>query len=91
MENNDSMQDGILQSVVLTNAPFVWTVAYNADRNTSNGSCRLEEKSLKHWSLFTMLLSSVTENFFNGYIKSKAVVCIDCTENQRKIELSQMS
>ena len=64
MENNDLMQDGILQSVVLTIAPFVWTVAYNADRNTSNGSCRLEEKSLKHWSLFTMLLSSVTEIFF---------------------------
>ena len=31
---------------------------------TSNGGCRREEKSRKHWSLFTMLLSSVTEIFF---------------------------
>jgi len=30
---------------------------------TSNGGCRREEKSRKHWSLFTMLLSSVTEFF----------------------------
>ena len=28
-------------------------------QNTSNGGCRHEEKSRKHWSLFTMLLSSV--------------------------------
>ena len=30
---------------------------------TSNGGYRREEKSHKHWSLFTMLLSSVTANF----------------------------
>ena len=33
------------------------------DKNTSNGGYRREEKRHKHWSLFTMLLSSVTENF----------------------------
>ena len=31
---------------------------------TSNGGYRREEKSRKHWSLFTMLLSSVTVIFF---------------------------
>ena len=31
---------------------------------TSNGGYRREEKSRKHWSLFTMLLSSVTAIFF---------------------------
>ena len=30
---------------------------------TSNGGCRREEKSRKHWSLFTMLLTSVTKIF----------------------------
>ena len=30
---------------------------------TSNGGYRREEKSHKHWSLFTMLSSSVTANF----------------------------
>ena len=29
---------------------------------TSNGFCRREEKSCKHWSLLTKLLFSVTEN-----------------------------
>ena len=32
-------------------------------QNTSNGGCRHEEKSHKHWSLFTKLLSSVTAIF----------------------------
>ena len=32
--------------------------------NTSNGGCRREEKSRKHWSLFTKLLSSITAIFF---------------------------
>ena len=31
--------------------------------NTSNGRYRREEKSQKHWSLFTMLSFSVTANF----------------------------
>ena len=31
---------------------------------TSNGGCRREEKSRKHWSLFTKLLSLVTANLF---------------------------
>ena len=31
---------------------------------TSNGGCRRAEKSRKHWSFFTMLLSSVTDFFF---------------------------
>ena len=44
-----------------------------------------------NWSLFTKLLSPVTANLFICYIKSRAIVCIDCTENQRKIGLSQMS
>ena len=30
----------------------------------SNGGCRREEKSRKHWSLFIKLLSSVTAIFF---------------------------
>ena len=30
---------------------------------TSNGGCRREEKIRKHWSLFTMLLTSVTKIF----------------------------
>ena len=30
---------------------------------TSNGGYRREEKSHKHWSLFSMLSSSVTANF----------------------------
>ena len=38
----------------LTVCPFV----------TSNGYCRREEKSRKHWSLFTMLLSLVNIFFF---------------------------
>ena len=58
---------------------------------TSNGGCRREEKSRKHWSLFTKLLSLVNTYFFFYQIKSRAIVCIDCTENQRKIGLSQMS
>ena len=55
---------------------------------TSNGGCRREEKSRKHWSLFTMLLSSVT-NFFFFLLDQiqKTIVCIDCTENQRKIKI----
>ena len=32
--------------------------------NHMNTSCRREEKSRKHWSIFTKLLSSVTANFF---------------------------
>ena len=32
-------------------------------QNTSNGGCRREEKSRKHWSFFTLLLSSVMEFF----------------------------
>ena len=31
---------------------------------TSNGGCRREEKSRKHWSLFTKFLFSVTANLF---------------------------
>ena len=31
--------------------------------NTSNGGYRREEKCCKHWSIFTMLLSSVTVIF----------------------------
>ena len=31
---------------------------------TSNGGCRHEEKSRKHWSIFTQLLSLVTANLF---------------------------
>ena len=30
---------------------------------TSNGGCRREEKSRKHWSLFTKILSSITAIF----------------------------
>ena len=34
------------------------------EMNTSNGGYRREEKSHKHWSLFTMLSLSVTAIFF---------------------------
>ena len=39
---------------------------FKSNRNppTSNGGCRLEEKSRKHWSLFTRFLFSVTANLF---------------------------
>ena len=39
-------------------------VIQSKESNTSNGGYRREEKSHKHWSLFTMLLSSVTAIFF---------------------------
>ena len=32
--------------------------------STSNGGCHREEKSRKHWSFFTKLLSLVTANLF---------------------------
>ena len=35
---------------------------------TSNGGCRREEKSRKHWSLFTKLLSLVTANQEQLYV-----------------------
>ena len=54
---------------------------------TSNGGCRREENSRKDWSLFSKLLSLVTENLYIYWIKSRAIVYIDCTENQRKISL----
>ena len=38
--------------------------------STTNGGCRREEKSRKHWSFFTMLLFSVTE-FFYFFVKLK--------------------
>ena len=60
-------------------------------KNTSNGGCRREEKSRKHWSLFTMFLSSVTEFFLFDRSSQKQFVCIDCTENIKRIGLSQMS
>ena len=42
---------------------------------TSNGGCRREEKSRKHWSLFTKLLSVVTANpfFLLDQIKSNCM------------------
>ena len=58
---------------------------------TSNGGCRREEKSHKHWSFFNKFLFSVTVYLFICQIKSRAIACIDCTENQRKIGLSQMN
>ena len=53
------------------------------DFYTSNGGYRREQK--KHWSLFTMALTSATVIFFNCYIKSSVIVYIECTKNQRKI------
>ena len=41
---------------------------------TSNGGCRREEKSRKHWSLFTMLLSSVADFFFRSNQKQLYVL-----------------
>ena len=40
---------------------------------TSNGGCRREEKSRKHWSLFTMLLSLATDFFLLDQIKSNSM------------------
>ena len=39
-------------------------VCVRAGDHTSNGGCRREEKSRKHWSPFTKLLSLVTANLF---------------------------
>ena len=39
----------------------------------------------------TKFLSSITAILFICYIRLKAIVCIGCTENQRKIGPSQMS
>ena len=51
---------------------------------TSNGGYRREEKSHN-----AVIFGHC--NFFICEIKSRAIVCIECTENQRKIGLSQMS
>ena len=59
--------------------------------DTSNGGCRREEKSRKHWSVFTMLLFLVAEIFLFVRSNQKQFVYIDCTENHRKIGPSQMS
>ena len=64
---------------------------FRASNSTSNGGCLREEKSCKHWSLFTKLLFSVTANLSTCKIKSKALACIGCTVNPRNIGLSQMS
>ena len=48
------------QAVSFEIIPFVAVKGLNY---TSNGGYRREEKSHKHWSLLTMLSSSVTENF----------------------------
>ena len=68
-----------------------WKYPYTAiARDTSNGGYRRGEKSCKHWSFFTMLSSLVIANLFVRLDK-KIIVCIKCTENQRKIELNPMS
>ena len=46
---------------------------------TSNGGYRREEKSHKHRSLFTMLLSSVTANFYLSK-KSKQLYALNTLE-----------
>ena len=40
------------------------TTKKRTENFTSNGGCRREEKSRKHWSFFTKLLSLVTANLF---------------------------
>ena len=81
--------DGSLLARVETGESFIKAV--NLWDITSNGGCHPEEKSRKHWSLFTKLLFPVTVNLFFCQVKSRAVVYIDCTGNQRKIGLNQMS
>ena len=58
---------------------------------SSNGGYRREEKSRKHWLVSTKLWFSVTAIFFIYQIKSKTIVYIDGTENQKKLGLSQMN
>ena len=43
--------------------PLTMTDLTELQSDTSNGGCRREEKSCKHWSLFTKLLSSIPAFF----------------------------
>ena len=51
---------------------------------TSNGGYCCEEKSHKHWSLFTILSLSVIVNFFVSWIRLGVIVYIKSTENHKK-------
>ena len=42
----------------------LWSAVPDAHIHTSNGGCGREEKSRKHWSLFTKFLFLVTAIFF---------------------------
>ena len=55
--NNTYVTECCHRSFLLTTSEKVWLGF------TSNGGYRREEKSYKHWSFFTMLLSSVNEFF----------------------------
>ena len=61
--------------------------------NASKGGCRREEKSRKHWSLFTKLLSLVTAKFFfllDQINLSRAIVCFDCIKKNRPTPISRV-
>ena len=76
---------------IATSFPVVTVVLklYKAIPVMAAVAMRKKVVSIGHFSLSFCLLS--LQFFFICLIKSRAIVCIDCTENQRKIGLSQMS
>ena len=57
-----------------------------------NGGCRREEKNCKHWSLFTMLLSSVTDFFFFLWhqIKSNCMYWLHWKSEKNRTEPNEL-
>ena len=63
----------------------------NLPSYTSNGGCRREEKSRKQWSLFTMLVSSVTEIFFLlDQIKSNCMYWLHWKSEKNRTEPNEL-
>ena len=52
--------------------------------DTSNGGYRHEEKSHKHWSLFTMLSSSVTANFLFVRRNQERLYALNALKTRKK-------
>ena len=87
----DSLFGGDGSGVSVRKKGVLITSSLSSASNISKGGCLCEEKSHERWSLFTKFLSLVIAILFICKIKPRAIVCIDCTENQGKIGLSQMS
>ena len=60
--------------------------------NTSNGGCRREEKSRKHWSFFTKFLSFVTAIFFYLFdqIKSYCMYWLHWKSEKNRTEPNEL-